>query len=219
MLCSIEGPDGVSKSTQAKLLGEALGKVMDKPVVVTREPGGSLGANKLREILFQKDVYDWDQQTDILLFVSARDDHVNKVIRPTLEKGGIVICDRYIDSTRVYQSLNPDTLTVDTRKRALINHLHTLMKHPDPDLTFILDLDPEVAFRRAAARRGNEDRWEKLGVKYQAALRRDFLALARDERNEDRCHVIPIEEDHSIERVSYVLSSIAQAWFQIDRTN
>lgn len=216
MFCSIDGPDSIGKSTQAKRLGETLQKALDVPVVVTREPGGSLGANKLRELLFQKDVYDWNQQTDILLFTTARNDHVDKVIRPTLEKGGIVICDRFIDSTRVYQSLDPETLEMNWKKRKLIDKMHRLLKHPDPDLTFILDLDPKIALARAKTRGSGEDRWEKFGLPYHQALRQGFLDLAREGKNEDRCHVIPIEKDHSIERISYVLSSIVQAWLQIE---
>ena len=142
---TFEGIDGSGKSTQARLLAEALGAA-GRDVVLTREPGGSPGAEEIRRLLVEGDPDRWSPETEILLFTAARRDHLEKTIRPALDRGAVVICDRFADSTRVYQGAARGDL------RAVVDQLHALMIATEPDLTFILDVDPAAALSRGLAR-------------------------------------------------------------------
>jgi dTMP kinase len=171
LFISFEGIDGSGKSTQARLLAERL-RGQGREVVLTREPGGSAGAEEIRKLLLTGAGDRWSPETELLLFTAARRDHLERVISPALARGAVVICDRFADSTRVYQGVGRADL------RGLVDDLHALMIARDPDLTLLIDIDPGEGLARAAARGGAEARFESFGEGMQARLRAGFLALA-----------------------------------------
>ncbi|WP_296420281.1 dTMP kinase [Pseudooctadecabacter sp.] len=177
LFISFEGIDGSGKSTQSRLLAERLSDVLH-----TREPGGSAGAEEIRTLLLTGDPDRWSAETEILLFTAARRDHLEKTIQPALQAGRTVICDRFADSTRVYQGATRGDL------RATVDTLHDVMIGREPDVTFIIDMDPETALARGLARQSGEDRFEDMGLAFQETLRHGFLALAK--ANPDRCILI-----------------------------
>ncbi|MEH6654090.1 dTMP kinase [Loktanella salsilacus] len=183
---TFEGIDGSGKSTQARLLADAL-RAGGTDVVLTREPGGSPGAEEIRNLLLTGDTDRWSAMTEILLFTAARRDHLEKTVLPALDAGKIVISDRFADSTRVYQGATRGDL------RPTVDALHKLTIGREPDLTFIIDMDPAIALRRGLARSSGEDRFEDMGLSFQETLRHGFLTLARD--NADRCVVIDGNRD------------------------
>lgn len=177
---SFEGIDGSGKSTQARTLASAL-EELGQSVTLTREPGGAAGAEDIRRLLVEGDPARWSAETEILLFNAARRDHLEKTIQPALARGDVVISDRFADSTRVYQGVARASL------RPLVDQLHDLVIGVEPDLTFLIDMDPRIALERGLARKSGEDRFEELGLGFQEALRAGFLELARDS---DRFRVI-----------------------------
>jgi len=178
---TFEGIDGSGKSTQARRLAEHL-RARGLETILTREPGGSDGAEEIRRLLVEGDSARWSPITEILLFNAARRDHLEKTILPAINANKAVICDRFADSTRVYQGAARADL------RDMVDRLHRLTIGRDPDLTFIIDMDPELALRRGLARNSGEDRFESFGLAFQQTLRRGFLALADDFPT--RCQVI-----------------------------
>jgi len=173
LFISVEGIDGSGKSTQARLLAEGLAAA-GHYVVVTREPGGAPGAEAIRRLLVEGDPARWSAETEILLFNAARRDHLERTIQPALDRGAVVITDRFADSTRVYQGVARANL------RPLVDRLHDLVIGIEPDLTFVIDMDARAALARGLARRSGEDRFEELGLGFQEALRAGFLALAQE---------------------------------------
>ncbi len=173
---TVEGIDGAGKSTQARMLAGRL-RMLGREVVETREPGGAPGAEEIRRLLVEGDPERWSPETETLLFTAARRDHVERVVEPALVRGAVVLCDRYIDSTRAYQGAGAP------EQRDLVNLLHRLTIGLDPDLTLIFDLDPAAALERARHRVSGlaEDRFERKGVAFQARLREEFLAIAAAE--------------------------------------
>ncbi|EAR50314.1 thymidylate kinase [Oceanicola granulosus HTCC2516] len=174
---TFEGIDGSGKSTQARLLAERL-----PDALLTREPGGSAGAEEIRALVLNGDPGRWSAETELLLFTAARRDHLEKTIEPALAAGRTVICDRFADSTRVYQGATRGDL------RATVDKLHALTIGREPDLTFIIDMDPETALARGVARPGAERRFEDFGLALQETVRHGFLSLAR--QFSERCIVI-----------------------------
>ncbi|MGB8814241.1 MAG: dTMP kinase [Paracoccaceae bacterium] len=168
---SFEGIDGSGKSTQARLLAEAL-RGLDHTVTLTREPGGSPGAEEIRRLVLEGNPDRWSPETEILLFTAARRDHLEKTIRPALTRGEVVITDRFADSTRMYQGISRGDLA------ATVDALHTLMIGVEPDLTLLIDLDPALGLGRAVARQTAEQRFEDMGLSLQSKMRAGFLALA-----------------------------------------
>ena len=168
---SFEGIDGSGKSTQARMLADAL-RAEGHAVTLTREPGGSPGAEEIRRLVLEGDPDRWSAETEILLFTAARRDHLEKTIQPALARGDVVITDRFADSTRIFQGITRGDLrhTVDT--------LHNLMIGREPDLTLLFDIDPTVGLARATARAGTEMRFEDMGLQFQTRARDGFLALA-----------------------------------------
>ncbi|MEM7236988.1 MAG: dTMP kinase, partial [Pseudomonadota bacterium] len=149
-------------------------------VVLTREPGGSPGAEELRSLLVEGEPDRWSPETEILLFTAARRDHMERTILPALADGRTVICDRFVDSTRAYQGSGPN--------REQVEVLHQLMIARDPDLTLLIDIEPAEAARRAFERAGGEDRFERHGLDFQHRLRAAFHMIAKAET--DRVRVI-----------------------------
>lgn len=173
---TLEGVDGAGKSTQGARLAAHL-EAEGARVVRTREPGGSEGAEAIRALLVTGPTGRWSAETELLLFTAARRDHLERTIRPALEAGATVICDRYVDSTRAYQGLRAPALA------EAVETLHRLMIGREADLTLLFDIDPAQAAGRLAARHageeeGAETRFERRGLAFQQALRDRFLALA-----------------------------------------
>jgi dTMP kinase len=171
LFLSLEGIDGSGKSTQARLLADRL-RAAGRTVTLTREPGGSPGAEDIRRLVLEGHVDRWSAETEILLFTAARRDHLEKTIRPALERGEVVVTDRFADSTRVFQGLTRGDLT-DT-----VNRLHDLMIGVEPDVTLLFDLDPALGLARATTRPGTELRFEDMGLAFQEKARAGFLDLA-----------------------------------------
>jgi len=181
---TFEGGEGSGKSTHAATLAQRL-KSSGVPVALTREPGGSTGAEIIRHILLSGIAKPLGAETEAILFAAARDDHVRNVILPAIRAGTWVICDRFIDSTRVYQGALGH---VDQR---LIRSLERVTVGPAvPDLTFILDVPAQVGLARAKSRRGQDaaDRFEAESMEFHEKLRQAYRALAAEEPK--RCVVI-----------------------------
>ncbi|WP_213684435.1 dTMP kinase [Roseicyclus sp.] len=173
LFISLEGIDGSGKSTQAKGLAAWL-QGQGRDPVLTREPGGAPGAEAIRRLLVEGDPDRWSPETEILLFTAARRDHLERTIRPALAAGRDVITDRFADSTRVYQGATRGDL------RGLVDDIHARVIGIEPDLTLILDIDPEIALARGLARRSGEDRFEDFGLGFQKKLHEGFRALAKE---------------------------------------
>ncbi|WP_187429722.1 Thymidylate kinase [Roseobacter fucihabitans] len=170
---TFEGIDGSGKSTQIKRLAEHL-RAHGQEVIVTREPGGSPGAEEIRALVLQGAPDRWSAETEILLFTAARRDHLERTILPALAAGKIVLCDRFADSTRMYQGLSRGDL------RAVVDQLHALMIAQEPDLTILIDMDPAVGLSRALSRQTADERFEAFGEDLQRAMRQGFLDLAEE---------------------------------------
>ena len=170
---TFEGIDGSGKSTQARLLAESL-QAQGHEVVLTREPGGSPGAEEIRALVLQGEPDRWSAETEILLFTAARRDHLERTILPAIDAGKVVICDRFADSTRMYQGLSRGDL------RATVDQLHTLMIGREPDMTILIDMDSDTGLSRALSRQGIEERFETFGADLQAQMRAGFLSLAKE---------------------------------------
>jgi dTMP kinase len=179
---TFEGGEGTGKSTQVRRLVERL-KVAGREAVATREPGGSLGAETIRDLLVRGEADRWSPVTETLLMYAARRDHIERVIRPALARGAWVICDRFADSTRAYQGV------AGGADPALISALETfVLEEVRPDLTLVLDLPADLGLERAAVRAGVETRFESKGEAFHARLREAFLTIAAAEPQ--RCAVI-----------------------------
>ena len=170
---SFEGIDGCGKSTQAKILSTKLTDCGNK-VLLTREPGGSEGAEEIRNLLLKGNPDRWSAETELLLFTAARRDHLERTILPALESGTTVICDRFSDSTRVYQGVTRGDL------RDLVDKLDDAMIPRQPDITILIDLDPNIGLTRALERSDTEARFEDFGLEMQIKLREGFLSLANE---------------------------------------
>lgn len=183
---TFEGIDGSGKSTQARALADRI-RAAGQEVVLTREPGGSPGAEAIRRLLVEGDTDRWSPETEILLFTAARRDHLERTIEPALNAGKVVVSDRFADSTRVYQGAARADLRAD------VDLLHDRMIGREPDLTFVIDMDPEAALSRGLARKSGEDRFEDFGLGFQLKLRQGFLGLAN--QYPERCHIINGSQD------------------------
>jgi dTMP kinase len=170
-LITFEGIDGAGKTTQVRHLAEALRAAGGDPVI-TREPGGSPGAEAIRGLLVEGAPDRWSPETEILLFTAARRDHCERTIEPALAAGRDVVSDRFADSTRVYQG------AVRADLRGLVDDLHRRLIGREPDVTIVLDVDPAAAGARGTGPMRGEGRFEAFGPAFQTALREGFLALA-----------------------------------------
>ena len=188
---TFEGGEGTGKSTHIKLLTAAL-QAKGHHVVQTREPGGTAEAEALRSLLVNGDTGRWTAEAEALLNYAARDSHLQKIIRPALAAGQVVLCDRFMDSTRAYQGYagGCDMNLLGALEASIVGDTR-------PNLTLIFDLDPVEGLARAKARGGgSEDRYERKGIGFHQRLRDGFLKIAKTEPA--RCRVIdvsaPIEE-------------------------
>lgn len=179
---TFEGCDGSGKTAQAKLLADALIS-LGRDVLLTREPGGSPGAELIRTLLVTGATRRWDGRTEALLHYAARRDHVINNVKPALKKSKVVISDRFADSTVAYQGHGYGLSIKDIEK------LHEItLANFQPDLTFILDLPVEIGLQRAMRRGGPEDRYERMDISFHNRIRAGFLSIA--EMNPNRCFVI-----------------------------
>lgn len=206
---TLEGGEGAGKSTQARLLVDRLNDAGIE-TVLTREPGGSAGAEEIRSLLVTGDPSRWDAVTETLLHVAARRDHVVRMIEPALAAGRWVVCDRYIDSTIAYQGYGQGVSLDLVRglNQAAIGDLV-------PDLTLIFDVSAEVRLARVAARPGAEDRYERMTESFHHRVRSGFSSIA--ESDAERCWLISAEG--TIPEISdRILSVVAQRFPEIFRT-
>ena len=197
---SFEGIDGSGKSTQIQKLAKFL-KGRDFDVVITREPGGSKGGEEIRNLLLQGNVDRWSAETEILLFTAARRDHLERIILPALEEGKIVICDRFTDSTRMYQGMRGINL------RNLVDTLNEKVIKFDPDLTIVIDINPEISLARAKSRKIVEERFEDFGVDLQIKMRKGFLGLAKEFGN----RIVVVNGQQSIDKLAQDICSLVKA--------
>ncbi len=180
---TLEGVEAAGKSLQAARLAGWL-EEQNRQTLVTREPGGTPGAEEIRDLLVKGGLERWGPLAEALLFSAARADHLERIIRPALAAGAWVVSDRFADSTAVYQGM------VRGLPAKTIKALQTITAGAlQPDLTLILDLDEEAAQERIAARGGVERRFESAGKDFQRQVRAGFLKIAED--NPKRCAVIP----------------------------
>lgn len=170
---TLEGGEGAGKSTQAARLADAL-RARKLRVVLTREPGGSPGAEAIRRLLVEGDVARWDARAEALLFAAARADHVARLIRPALDRGDWVVCDRFVDSSRAYQGGGGGLADRDILALHAVGSAGLM-----PDRTFLFEIDPAIARGRLAARQGEDaDRMESKPADYHARLASRFRAIA-----------------------------------------
>jgi dTMP kinase len=198
---AIEGVDGAGKGVQSRRLRDELqGSGVD--VLLTREPGGSAGAEEIRNLLVHGAADRWDAMTELLLIYAARRDHLTKTIWPALDEGRWVISDRFADSSRAFQGI-AGGLGLDA-----IDAVHAqVVGDFAPDLTIVLDLDPEQSLARTVARGGQEDRFEKKGLAYQQMVRAAFAQLAR---RSPRTHVL-VDAGRTVDEVAHdVLRAVTE---------
>jgi dTMP kinase len=203
LFITFEGGEGAGKSTQIARLSEHL-RACGEDVLVTREPGGTPGAEAARHVILSGAAESFGPAMEAILFAAARNDHVEQLIRPALLSGRTVLCDRYIDSSRVYQGVtgNLDPQLMRAIERAAINGLM-------PDLTIILDLPAETGLQRAHARRGADvaDRFEKETVELHRKRREAYLAIAKAESM--RCRVV--DADRPADDIAAEIAALADA--------
>jgi dTMP kinase len=192
LFITFEGGEGTGKSTQIKRLAERL-NAAERPIVQTREPGGTREAEAIRSLLVSGDVGRWTPKSEALLNYAAREQHLDQVIRPALAIGAVVLCDRFMDSTRAYQGYagGCDQTFIDALEKNIVGATR-------PHLTLVFDLDPVIGLARAKDRGDvlSEDRYERKGLAFHRKLRDGFLDILR--RNPKRCRLVdasqPIDE-------------------------
>lgn len=182
LFITFEGGEGVGKSTQVRRLAARL-QAAGQEVVVTREPGGSPGAEAIRNLVLNGSADRWSPVTETLLMYASRRDHIERTLRPALDRGAVVLCDRYADSTRAYQG------AAGGADPGLISALETfILEDVRPDRTLVFDMDPELGLARALGRPDAEARFESKGLDFHRRLREGFLAIARGEPG--RCRIV-----------------------------
>lgn len=208
---SLEGGEGAGKTSQINKLAQAI-TAQGRRVVTTREPGGTQEAESIRNLLVQRDGGDWNPMAETLLLFAARAMHIEKIIKPALNDGCVVICDRFTDSTMAYQGYGRglDIEKIREIERVSIDGFA-------PDLTFILDLDVrtglERSYKRLASEKGydkTEDRFERMDLSFHEKLREGFLDIAR--KNDDRCYILNAAQD--IDNIAVEIQNIALSKLQ-----
>ena len=196
---TFEGGEGSGKSTQIKILKNKLSK--KHKVIVTREPGGTTEAELIRKLLVKGKSNKWSGTTEVLLNFTARKDHVDKIIIPSLKNGKWVLCDRFSDSTLAYQGYgrNVSENLIRNLNRSLINNLK-------PSLTILLDIDPNVGLGRSKRRNNNELRYENMPLSYHKKIRSAYLDIAK--QNKKRIKIIDASLDKDL--ISEIIWSFIQ---------
>ncbi|EJF88838.1 dTMP kinase [Bartonella tamiae] len=208
---TFEGGEGAGKSTQIKALANNL-ESLGFDVVITREPGGTLGAEAVRHVLLSGAGESYGATFETILFATARLDHLKETIIPALKMGKIVLCDRFMDSTRVYQGLERG---VRISQLDLLEYI--VIGDYKPDLTFILDVPENIGMERANRRRGKkheQDRFEKDTLMIQKKRRHAFIKIA--EKEKDRCRLIDANQDVKI--IEKQISEICGECLSLDRS-
>jgi dTMP kinase len=202
---TFEGGEGSGKSTQINLLYNFLIE-KGEDVLCTREPGGTPSAEIIRNLLTKGDTDRWSPATEALLMWAARSEHVEKLIKPSLDKGKWVLSDRFYHSTYAYQGVGRNLGIENMRiiKKIIIGDI-------TPDLTFILDIDPVNGIDRTKNRDSNEDRFEKMNLDFHNKLRKAFIQISK----KDPKRFIVIDAELSLEKISEIISSEVQARFQL----
>lgn len=173
---TFEGGEGTGKSTQAKLLFSSIKKTSEK-VILTREPGGTNIAEEIRKIIV-KNNYNLNKVSELLLIYAARNEHLKDTIIPSLDKGHVILCDRFLDSTFVYQVQGKK---IDIKIFEYFNKL--IIKNYKPEITFIIDIDPIIGIERSLELNKKETKYEKLPLSFHEKVRKDFITLSKkDER-------------------------------------
>lgn len=186
LFITFEGGEGAGKTTQISLLAEHIKNEHNLDVLLTREPGGTPEAEKIRDLLVKRDGGNWTAEAEILLLFAARHMHVENVIRPALAKGHIVLCDRFTDSTRAYQSYGHglDIGIIEQVNSVILNNF-------EPELTILIDVPVKVGLERAGKRisddGSSEDRFESLDISFHERMHAGFLEIAKDHKN--RCFI------------------------------
>ncbi len=183
---TFEGGEGAGKSTQIALLASAL-NTLDLPVTITREPGGSAGAEIIRDLLLNP-TSNWDAPTEALLHFAARADHYTTLIRPALNRGDWVLSDRFADSTRAYQGYG---LGLELEAIEILYQIS--LGDVEPDLTIILDIPVEIGMSRINSSTDKPDRYEQMDTDFHQRLRLGFLEIAKN--NPERCVVVDAVSD------------------------
>lgn len=203
---TLEGGEGAGKSTQIQLLAEFLGE-QGIATIQTREPGGTETAEQIRDLLLSPDIDGWDPLSETLLHFAARREHFSGLIKPALDRGDWVLCDRFADSTMAYQGYAGGV------EKSAIDQLYTLVVGDrQPDLTLILDIPAEAGLARAE-NRGTADRYEKMDIAFHETLRAGFLEIAQN--NPERCAVI--DGTNNIEDVAEEIRNAVSKKFYIIR--
>jgi len=202
---TFEGGEGSGKSTQIKLLADSLKRAGLDPLI-TREPGGAPGAEQIRSLLVDGAPDRWDPVTEALLHYAARREHLRRTVRPALDQGRWVVCDRFADSTMAYQGYGHGL------GRDWVAALHEAVV-PDltPDLTVILDIPVETGLKRAAVR-GGADRYERMDIEFHQRLRDGFLDIAR--REPERC--ILIGADAAVDEIAAAVRDSVRARLKVE---
>ena len=185
---TFEGGEGSGKSTQIKLLAKKL--IRNNQICLTREPGGTKSAEQIRKILVTGKVDKWSSLSELLLLLAARKDHVDKLILPALDDNKWVLCDRFIDSTYVYQGMCGKT-TIDTIKKIEKLILGSLK----PAITFLLDIEPKIGLSRSKRPGNKELRYENMDFKFHKKVNQSYLKLASF--NKKRIHIIDANKKKS----------------------
>ncbi|TQV79222.1 dTMP kinase [Denitrobaculum tricleocarpae] len=205
---TFEGGEGAGKTTQIKRLAEKL-SAAGLQVTTTREPGGSPGAEQIRALLVNGEAERWSATTEALLHFAARRDHLEKTVIPALDAGHWVLCDRFIDSTMAYQGYGHEL------GRDIIESLQAIVVDDIfPDLTVIMDIDPEEGLGRAGSRAGGEDRYESMDLAFHQRLREGFLDIAK--RAPERCALVPARD--SIEALESRILDLLRNRLELDLT-
>ena len=201
---TLEGIDGSGKTTQGLILEKKLKKMGEK-VFFTREPGGVSGAEEIRDLLVQGKKDRWSNITEILLFFASRRHHLEKALIPAINEGKIVICDRFTDSTIIYQGRDNNELI------NLIRELNQTVIGIVPDLTIIIDIDPKKSLNRGLKRNSKEVRFEKLGLEFQNNARNGYIELSKTQK---RYHLIDGNKD--IEFVHHLIWDKVSNYFNFE---
>ena len=182
LFITFEGGDGSGKSTQVNLLKDYLDN-LNFETIKTREPGGTPSAEILRDLLTTGEVEKWTPMSEALLMWASRYEHLIQVIEPALNSGKNVICDRFYDSTYAYQGVahNLGIDKMEKLKKIIIGDI-------EPDITFVLDIDPKVGLKRSLDRSNQENRFESYNIDFHNKIRSAFLEIAK--KNKNRCVVV-----------------------------